>query len=179
MLFKPAPDVNIYSPFLDASIPEEKRGVAFCEWISSYFTHPIEGLTSGDPVALNQNAPSTTKPSAMSGFTAEQHTAILDYKPPLRGDTAYYEIDPQVNEGILRNAFTQPDSPGAWPDVPVKLLWGDETAWSVIYSERKLGRLILQLLEENKGGWVRSYKSVCLPGGNHFVSIVNDCERKS
>lgn len=168
---------NVYSPFTDESIPKEDRGIYFCRWISSYFTHPAEGLASGDVALLNQDSPSDTKPSTMSQLTADEQVMILDFEPARRADITYYLLDPAVNEGILRNAFSQlaGEPLPAWPNVPVKSFWGEETVWSVIFSQRKLENWIQQLHGRGKGGgrcWVRTYESHCIPGAHHFVSGV-------
>ncbi|GJJ06165.1 hypothetical protein Clacol_000354 [Clathrus columnatus] len=147
---------NIYNPLLDESMPIEERGTC---------------IISGDPALLNQYSPSTIKLSCYSQFTEEELAAIIDNEPLRRTDILFFELDQQVNVDILRYAFLQhDDSPRpAWPNVPVKSLWGDETPWSVIFSLRELERWLDRIKEDNNGRWIRAYDSNCVQGGNHFL----------
>lgn len=140
-------------------------------WISSYFTHSSQGLESGDSALLNQRTPSTAKPSSFSQFTAEERSAVIDVKPFLRADILYTALDPAANEAIRQHVFNQQESLPPWPNVPVKSLWGDQTAWTVIFSQRELERWLQQLRGDKSERWVRAYETNIVSGGNHFVSV--------
>lgn len=169
--FFPYPMV-VYVPLLDESKPAEERGPFFLEWISSHFIQPTEGITSNDIELVNHSAPDPNRPSVFAQLTAEERATMLDLNPPTRSDLPYNTVDQAVNDCILKRAFTQQDNQNliAWPSVPVKSMYGDQSCSIFLFSQWELEkwRKLHEADAKEKGRWVRTFEATCTPGQSHF-----------
>lgn len=171
VLFFPYPK-GFWHPLFDESKSKEEREPFLFDWISSHFIHPSEAIASSNFELANHKTPDASRPSVYAQLTAEERATMLDLNPLTRADLPYSRLDQAVNEYILKRAFTQQDNQNliAWPNVPVKSLYGDQTCPLFIFGQWELEkwRKIHEADAKENRRWVRNLESTCIPGKNHF-----------
>ncbi|KAF8509059.1 hypothetical protein BU17DRAFT_99234 [Hysterangium stoloniferum] len=156
---------SLYHPVCDPNIPPEKKTAAFTTWISGYFKHP--GLVSGDFKDLEYVKPSPHRRSTWSSWSPEETTQITDSTAGPRSDDPFSRASPEMMARIKADVFYPAEV--VWPKVDVKLIWTEETVWSIVYGMYMLRRELDVRKKRHPDQWMRFLTVESLPAANHFA----------
>ncbi|KAI9057901.1 hypothetical protein FKP32DRAFT_1597861 [Trametes sanguinea] len=162
---------EFYHPLRDPSLSPEEGMALFDRWLSSHFTHG--DIWADGPGALAMRTADPEPPSLFTTFTADD-LAELTYTPPAAptGSDRQWMMAGVTHGtwGKLKDEALFPDDDGSpipWPEVKVRMLWGDKSFWESPWGVY----LLSHELEEAKktGRRTRDIKLVRFRGANHFA----------
>lgn len=153
-----------YHPLWDEEIPLGERQAAFGKWVSSYFEHSAEALSSRDATLLNQRNPSSRTPT-LENMTHEELLSIRDIRVGPKCDTIMTETPFQeVHQQNLHQALFESDpNVGEWGIQNIWHIYGDKSLWNIIYSVWGL---------EERDLYNRRILFQGIEGANHLVNIL-------
>lgn len=165
-----------YHPLADPRIPEVERGLAFGEWVSSYYSHPHFSSKSATPArvisALQTRTPTRpVRPATMETISPEDLVDSIDLAPGPRSEHAVYVA---VRPETLHEQFTGALTPAAedverlLPRLTVRIVYCTGTIWSIIWGVWELEKMFARWKEEGKPS--RPTELVRVDDENHFVS---------
>ncbi|KIJ37276.1 hypothetical protein M422DRAFT_33820 [Sphaerobolus stellatus SS14] len=165
-LFGFPPSPKAYHPLKDPAINgEEKKQKAFANWVSGYFKHP--GLAVQDSDALEYVTPSSHKSPTDSNLTDEEKARTMDHAPGPRSEDPFLISSPGLMAKIRDEVFYS--SRKIFPKANVKLVWGEETVWSVPYGVWELEKYLAEMSTKQPTKRNRPVEIVSIPETNHFV----------
>lgn len=184
MIGAPRPSPEPYSPIEDLDVPPSETADLFALWISAYY-QPFRDVQAITPLAMvhrkdlveldsgsGSGSAKTRYTSTVSRMSPEEVRtvtcpSVLERNPTPRPTPVVLEVyDHNFRRAIL-------DTRGAWPNVDVRLLWTDMSAfyfpWAV--------KVITQALEKPAAGDEkrRNVRVVKLESANHFVGRFCTC----
>ncbi|KAJ7590035.1 hypothetical protein C8J56DRAFT_936707 [Mycena floridula] len=141
-----------WSPFIDSTIPTEKRTALFAVWVSSYFDHG--DLATRDRKVLSYIVPSPLLRPSIYDMNAEEISDMIDEEAVAVVAAGFVMSTPEM-PAIYRKACFET------PGVTTTCLAGTKTYSSVISA-------IWAIEDDNlqHGGSVRI---IFIPGANHFL----------
>ncbi|OSD08611.1 hypothetical protein PYCCODRAFT_1448798 [Trametes coccinea BRFM310] len=160
-----------YQPLHDLSLSPEDGMTLFDRWLSSHFTHG--DIWADGPSALAMRTADPEPPSLFATFTAED-LAELTYTPPAAPTGSDHQLMiagmTHGTYGKLKDAAFFPDEPGdaiPWPELEVRMLWGDKSFWESPWGVYLLSRELEEAKKE--GRRTRDIELVRFKGANHFA----------
>lgn len=167
-------------PLWDNSIPEAKRGLVFCEWVSSYYSHPYfqpDGSTlARNPSSLSEGIPTGTdryRPSTFETYTAADREKNLDKEAGERSDRYIRALPHETTYEVASGALLLSHpvyAMNALPGVRVHFIFGKASAWTIPWCHWLVEEYAARWESEGRG--TRIGHIVTPSGANHFVSLL-------
>ncbi|KAF8589583.1 hypothetical protein K439DRAFT_1521297 [Ramaria rubella] len=149
-----------YNPTHDESIPESQRGDVFAHWASGYFSHGQLSERNLDSLAYRDSDPSR-KPT-VARMSHEELVSVIDYAPGPRSElyfnTRFEDTLFQQTSKVLFDFSTT----SLWPRMTIWMVYGDSSAWMVVYSAWEIEKL-------TKDHGERMVKLLPVEGENTFM----------
>jgi len=120
-----------YNPLFDPEVPEEQRGVAFAQWISSYFTHG--DLSTRNLDHLSYKSPDPSRKASIANMDPAEFGSIVDMAPVTRSEPFLITKFAALFSQQTSKALFDPVTRAYWTGTDIWLLYGDSSPWNVIY----------------------------------------------
>lgn len=149
-----------YSPLSDNDIPQDARGLAFTNWVASYFKHG--DLSSRDFSQLKLRETDTSKKPTTDTISPEELSTITDFVPGPKCETTQVHIKfSSVFTNQTAKALLDPQVREDWGRLPVWYIYCEASSWNVHYA--------VWHLEEKVECSQSEISFKLIPGANHFV----------
>ena len=136
-------------------------------WLSEYFAH-------GDTVdTLERRTPRADAPATLSRMTpAEVRATVCDAQAAPDGSDRlllHWGVRTGLFGALRKRALFPPRAPApAWPALEVRVVWGDQSVWEVLYATHALRAEIAEAAARRAP--MRAVTMARVRGANHFVS---------
>ncbi|GJE91024.1 hypothetical protein PsYK624_071720 [Phanerochaete sordida] len=154
---------SLTSPFVDPTIPPERKMGAFLEWVSAH----CSTLPPGVPIsvaALEAHSRALPRPPTLHTLSPEMLERCLDRDVGPRSLAGVSVVDPSIHQRHVRTAVGDADA--VLPGVDVLSLWCDGSVWLTTWGAKTLGDVVQEPAEAGKKK--RKVSFLRVRGANHF-----------
>lgn len=165
---------SLTSPFVDPTIPPERKMGAFLEWVSAH----CSTLPPGVPIsvaALEAHSRALPRPPTLHTLSPEMLERCLDRDVGPRSLAGVSVVDPSIHQRHVRTAVGDADA--VLPGVDVLSLWCDGSVWLTTWGTKTLGDIVQEPAEAGKKK--RKVSFLRVRGANHFVSLRSPADPRS
>ncbi|KAH8114810.1 Alpha/Beta hydrolase protein [Phellopilus nigrolimitatus] len=164
-----------YRPSLDPDIPEDKLGLVFAKWVSSYYAHPAysdtfpgEKLHHRSIGSLQDRLPENPyRASTSDTLTAEELVLITDAAPANRSEQPLsFNVHPSTFHDQARRALLR-DNRDLLPRLKTRLVYGLASISGIQRAAWELEKDCTKWRTES--GQVRPIEFIPIKGANHFM----------
>lgn len=167
------PEIGLFHPFNDDSIPWPEKPAAFFTWITAYYTAiPDESPSTISPETLRARTTSGTP--AFHALPAQELKRMIEPDVILRSG-ALLGTNPEIHQRNTYHTFF--DAANTLPEVDVVAFWCDRSAWSLVWGAKALDDIRKQ--ESVTGKHKRRISFLKIKDANHLVSSRGHCIQRS
>ncbi|KAI0031676.1 hypothetical protein K488DRAFT_51557 [Vararia minispora EC-137] len=169
------PQLSQYHPLTEESIPTSERVPRFERWVSAYYTHSIDALTSHDTSLLDLSplpypAPPSKEgqPPTLEAMDAADKQSISWPGPIGSSELFLFTMPPQVLYEHTRLALFDAEAAKVLPRCRFILVWSTQGGWTTISAAWDIERIYNECWHPTRSEVGRPLDVVELPWANHF-----------
>ncbi|EKM49951.1 uncharacterized protein PHACADRAFT_130381 [Phanerochaete carnosa HHB-10118-sp] len=164
IIFGVTADIGLTWPYVDDTIPPERKPDAFVDWASSYNTVLPEGV----PItaeALRKHYKVLPRTPTLRTLPTEEFKRTVNPEVSTRS-ALIMGTDDSIRQKYARRTFSDADA--VFPDVDVLFLWCDQSVWLTAWGAKIFQDLVAEAAEPGKKKRKTAFLRV--KGVNHLVS---------